>query len=134
MTATLRILTVLLATLLSTVAVAQSITIAPVPADASSAPKAAKSQTVSLVGIIDIIPMFGAQVVIRSNNFGQITLLPQTELAKTELEQIERWVSQRVQITVRGTMITSCTKDELKRDIMGCRTMDRSKPITLARP
>lgn len=133
MSVTLRTLTVLLAALSSTAAVAQSITIAADPASAKNAPNAGKSQSVSLMGIVDIVPMFGAQVVIRSNNFGQITLLPQTELTKTELDQIEKWASQRTQITARGTMITACTEAELRRDIMGCRSMDRSKPITLTR-
>ncbi len=112
-------------------AAAQSIL---VPADSrgsTNAPKAARADVMALVGILDIIPMGGAQVVLRSNNYGQITLLPQLELPKGDLSRIERWVEQREQVQVRGTMLTVCSERELKQDIMGCRVMDRTKPMTL---
>lgn len=128
-----RYVILLLAVVVTAPALAQKLSISADASAVKSAPKAAKTQSVSLVGLVDIIPMGGAQVVLRSNNYGQVTLLPQMELSKVELNQVQGWLSQRAQVQVEGTMLTVCSERELKRDIMGCRAMDRSKPMTLTK-
>ena len=92
-----------------------------------------KSEAVKLVGRVDIIPMGGSQVVVRSNNYGQVTLFSPFALSKAGLSQVEKWMNQNEQVQVIGTMLTVCSERELKQDIMGCRMMDRSKSITLTK-
>ena len=124
---------ILLALCSAAFAVPQTISIPGESSTKAKTLKPVKSEAVLLVGTIDIIPMGGAQVVLRSNNSGQDTLLPQSQLPAADLSQIERWANQRSQVQVQGTMLTICSARELKRDIIGCRAMDRSKSMTLTK-
>lgn len=94
-------------------------------------PKGSTARPVTLKGETDAVPMFGAQVVLRTPDFGQVTVSPQSNFADPELRQLAAWRERRATLQVQGTLLTMCSKTELAKGIMGCRVMDRSKPITL---
>lgn len=75
--------------------------------------------------------MGGAKTTIQSSNFGQVVLFAPMVLDLEIQKQLEQLEIDGVHVKVTGVLATVCSDSELKAEVMGCRWLDTSKPITV---
>ena len=99
----------------------------------STSKNAKKIAPAVLTGTIQIVPMNGATVVLKTDKFGQVVLAAAMDLEAVDRKRVEDLESSGSKIKVAGTMALFCSEKEFKSGTLGCFRMDPVAVVTLER-
>lgn len=93
---------------------------------------ATEKVTLSLAGRLEIVPMRGAMLTLQSTNYGQILLFRPFVLSDEIRQRLEQIEKNQTTVIATGTMLTTCSAAEMQQpDVVGCRELDLTQPISI---
>jgi hypothetical protein len=108
------------------------VVIEPVSGQAGKAAKGVRmSERVVLTGRLQTVPMGGAMLTLQSTNYGQVILFRPFDVDAQAEKRLSAMEASRTSVKVTATLNTMCSKQQLRADVMWCRTLDVNKPITI---
>lgn len=103
-----------------------------IPTQDSTPVKGVQSKdTLTISGEIDIVPMSGMTVVLRTPSLGDIIVGKRYSFPQDLGSKLDALQSRRILVEMRGVVFTFCTTGQMKKGTVGCRKFDPSAPISV---